>query len=1173
LRIGRLINAVRTNSEPDAREILRLAGGYRQAVDAVLSVWRLLWRDAMDEKISAPEAESGRASVDTSALDTLTGPERAVAAHIVHQLTKIGLVRTDGAFSPQALHPLAVARKLLGGLRPDADLLYYLRRNLRDKWRCTLAPQTARFFHLLSSAANASPNSLVDKKPWYRLPALRLYLRDILVGDQMSEEEATRATALFLETCLVVRYLRLHYTRIDLVAFRSTDFDAEFLLANLFGLPTSINGFDELFGGGGLMFAEDPPEGGGVPFKGRTSLIIGRFGTGKSLLSLQLAVEVARKGGLAYVVPLEQSARECLYTLESMRLLQKDGSMDVATEWKRAAQLLARPERGALIILSGEKRGYEDFLSALKQSAAGARGYRLRLLIADPINSVVRGNQNSVAELRTQMMESLETIENAGTNVLFVAEEGTRESGELLFEQNIADTVMHLSLRERFGYVHRIFEITKSRLQREHRGEHPFSILPGSGVHIYPSPAAITARIRPRQVRPPENTDVFGLRSLDAVLGKDALAKGDVVVLQGASGSFKTPLGLIFLLYSDPREGEGDRRYCSLLVEARDDEETARHLLDDVVRKYTRTRTGQPNEKEVRICTLPKGHVHPGVIIQRIEEQFARARLDGFWIDRVMVDNVSHWELSCPFVQADMTFGDTLVNYLRRQRVSTLLVCGETAESSKSVLQRSIIDNADTCIQFQPIYYRGIHRTSIRIAKTRGVSFRREAFEIIFGPDGFSLQPYSDLLRVDPHGDVKPVNIRLFLYAETSMEHKYNEKTLEAARAVLSRETTIESQDRTQYRRALKLGTFSAVDEVQILQLDEFQLPPLRHSGRDATLFRFPDRWWGGAGPWGGFMERMRNRVRAGGTFFAVPYFVNVGLLAWRRTELLESSMHSWHSLAHACRDWESIHAAPELFFDFPRGTAENYNCFFLEILLSLQRPAEKIEGGRNPVLEWLQAGKFGEAARIFRQLGRRAHLLDRPSAFPAEDRSVTEAGARHGASGGEIELSSHAVVWRHWYTTLNQMMGGLPAADRAHISVGPLPGRVSIAGESYLGIPAYSAAPSVALEFIKLMTNREAELDRLHAGVGLPTRAAFYNDAAESEYTAIAPHFSMNMAELRTLVTGAFMRSRFATYARLSGLLHFHLQRILEIEEEEGPALDAKIEAILNELASGMSH
>jgi hypothetical protein len=106
---------------------------------------------------------------------------------------------------------------------------------------------------------------------------------------------------------------------------------------------------------------------------------------------------------------------------------------------------------------------------------------------------------------------------------------------------------------------------------------------------------------------------------------------------------------------------------------------------------------------------------------------------------------------------------------------------------------------------------------------------------------------------------------------------------------------------------------------------------------------------------------------------------------------------------------------------------------------------------------------------------------------------------ARHEAGSQDIyqpapfQVNPRAEVWRHWYSTLNQMLSDMSAAVRADIVVAPLPGNASVAGEWFLGVPSYSAAPDVGLRLIQLYTSQEGEIDRLKYGVGLPVHTSFY--------------------------------------------------------------------------------
>ncbi|MGP3779937.1 hypothetical protein ACTWKD_14440, partial [Halanaerobium saccharolyticum] len=74
---------------------------------------------------------------------------------------------------------------------------------------------------------------------------------------------------------------------------------------------------------------------------------------------------------------------------------------------------------------------------------------------------------------------------------------------------------------------------------------------------------------------------------------------------------------------------------------------------------------------------------------------------------------------------------------------------------------------------------------------------------------------------------------------------------------------------------------------------------------------------------------------------------------------------------------------------------------------------------------------------------------------------------AKHRRSLGmmlPIELDPTAAVWRTWYTTLAQLLATMDPEEAAQIVVRPLPGDITVAGEWFLGIPAYSAAPDVGL-------------------------------------------------------------------------------------------------------------
>ena len=1147
-------------------------GGLRPAIEAAIALSRAFWSICLTEQAhqNSPKKDLYRRDLSLSLLNELYATRLAVPAPeasfdiLLRRLVelKLGWIQ-DGKVTLRhsIANPLDLVRQLLRGARPDHELKYFVMQNIRRHYQCVQSSSIAHEFQVLSAAVNtmiaeaAAAGEAPHGNGWELNGELLAAFEQVMSRDPAIKPEVCD---LFVECCRAIKYIRLSW-RLGCVEFNTANLDAEYLLSRLFGLPTDIKGLDDLFGGGGIMFVDASETALRDRIGGRAVVTVGQFGSGKSLLSLQMAVEVARKGGVAWVMPLEQTAEECLYTLESMGCLRDDAPLRVATTVPQAQALLENPssEKGALILLRTVKENFDDFLAAFEENVQRMSQYSLRLIVVDPVSALAQ-KAPRITDKRARLLELFDTVKRKGTNIWLVAEEGLPIQ-ETHYEQHIADTVIRLSSENRHGYSQRYIEITKSRLQREQRGRHPFAIGPGRGITVYPSSAAVRSRMQMRTERAPEAPIKFGLETLDEILGERALYAGDVIVLQGMGGCFKTDVGISFLLSAD--WGSGDKavhRERPLLVSARDDKQTIRHALEQSL--HVRNAPKGPRiirrPDDVRVAAIEGGYVKPGYILQRIEDEFLESRLDGHPIGRVMIDNVGHWELSCPYIREEETFGDTLIAVLRGHGVTTVLTCGDPpSRHGESSLQRSVLDHADCLIQFERIEFRGTSRVMVRVLKTRDMTHRREWFELVAGPRKLEIKTASSLLRVSGGGKVNPVKVRLFLHAESDAQSAYNKTILMTVRSILSRETHLEAQTLIHFSRALNLGSASAIDELQILQLDEFQLP-LTDRSSEGDLQTFPAVAWTD-NHWKDVIPRLRERVQAGNHYAAVPFYVNIGLLTYR-ADLPKGCLTSWRQLSVECARWERENTAPgDVFFDFPMVSSENYNVMFLEILLSLAGPPSAPDGPQAASCvfrNWLTSSAAVEANLIMYRLCRRAFNVRH------------EPGSQDVYQPTPFQVNARARVWRHWYSTLNQMFSEMLPSERAEISVAPLPGEISVAGEWFLGVPRYSAAPDVGLKIIQLYTSREAELDRLKYGVGLPVRGSFYT-GQEDASTNVSPFFSMHGPSLLAIVEGAFRRSSFACYRAYGSMLSTHLQSVLMLPVLDEQHLEREIRAKVSSL------
>jgi len=1316
-------------------EIAVAAGGLSAAIDAIMEFGRSIWNLAFTKEsgersgihILFPRAQF--AEWQRSLLDNPAIGKPAIHTAIVSRLASCGDTAKSNWLRPadipdmmsvrvEVFSPIKLVDLCLTELdSAPSDREYFIWRNIRRVYQLDQSPEVTHVFHMLAAAVNSQfqeswkaldnheldSESIIHEKTTPRTSKTKRSIRyqdfiapliHLLQEYGVKNEDSERYCAAFIECCNIVGYISVSYGSGGL-RILTESLDSEFLLSKLFGVPTEIAGFDNLFGGGGIALADSARPGVPTSINGRIILIRGRFGTGKSSLALGIAAEVARKEGLAWVMPFEQTSRDCRHYLESMSSYSTTGHSLPVQKVGELVRILERnveqdnedaPDEktaGVIVILQTRQDDLDVVFDRLADRAEATNKFGLRLLVVDPINSILGWDSPDASEVRMRIMKRIERIKRAGANLIMVAEDDASLQNPVRFIENLADTVIDLSVERKHGYSQRYIEVLKSRLQRDQRGRHPFSIKAGQGVTVFPSSAAVLARIRNRRFKGFQQPTRFGWDILDHILGENAIFPGDTIVIRGGEGVFKTHIGLLFLLGLDLRGGQAKpvpgRSRRAIVLPIRDTESTVRALLNS--RFIEAFRLAHPNCRPVshiKVLEVPGGFVQPGAIFQVLEREFERAQMHGDIIDRVLIDNLAHWETSCPFIREDETFGDTLTEFLRRQQTTSLFVCSLTSSHPESSVQSSLIDDANTLIHLDRIQFRGAQRVILRVVKTRGMRHKPESFDVVLTDAGLQLGTGSKLLRIGATGEVSTIPTRLYLHQENRTQQVYNATLEDSLRPILSRDVKVNSKDRTHLLRATQLSPYSTVDELQVLQLDEFQLPELT-TGTDNNplLHEFAAKDWDFAS-WDDISPRLKSRVRHGdpwrfttgeltnakslvdklrrhsdpvssflwqqlsksnqesltqfqaspgslkqaaniliallndsigkqsiykperfkdislrpetvkllkrlpkegnsmqldrllledaypselssdseqqkGRFFAVPYYDNLGLLAFDRAFVSDNNIdiRDWSSIADACVKWDEnlkdgAKDSKEMLFSFIGNTDENYNCLFFEILLSLNCPPPVLEQPRTQVSEacrikeWLKQRAILKACQTMRALCRREHLQMQSDLY-----SVPVGGTEMRSKAMPVQAFSKAKIWRLWFTTLSEMLQNMRAKDREGIGIQPLPGDTAVAGEWYLAVPAYSAAPDVGLEIMKLLTTREEELERLRRGVGLPTRGHYYlEEAGISSHSVVLPP-----EVIGGILNRGFRRSQFDCYSKITRILSFHLKRIIEIE------------------------
>jgi KaiC/GvpD/RAD55 family RecA-like ATPase len=1159
------------------------------AADVIWALSRALWDGWTSESGWVAPVPRDTRQIDIAREGWIENANRFLAPHASAWQRQAVTASVDGLISARTpdtslFSALRLGQDLVGSSMAAPDLKYHLLRSLRSHYRIVpLGARISKLYHLIAHLEDRSATDLelpLRYEPGQN-PDDGLMLRDFLSFFEVLRPERKSKWAT-LDPGFV---------------------DLQSAPAQLFGLFTSIPGFDAMFGGSGLTLFDsigtDAAAGAVEPAAGRIVLVNGPFGAGKSLLTHQFAIEVARKGGFVIIASMEQSMEESLFALRSIGIETHSGRFEIRPDiWDSFDVLRGQPlGKGALVFLRLPKsygegvKPVEGFTEAVSKRFDLMGAYGLRLLVIDPIDAALSSTPEDEFRNRKTIHKLFEEAKARQINLWITSEDNEGDRPSEPFVENIADTVIQLGADPKGNFFRRTVEVKKSRLQREEPGRHSLLITSGEGIHIYLASSARTWSVR-RSKPAAGNPDPIdlGIAGVEQMLPRDSVRRGDLIVFHGPPNSARTSVGLQFLQKLD------STREQALLI-ADMDQARALALLDEA--------GSQRQGSHVRICSILPGWIEAGQILERIQNEIEELQRHDKLAIRILLTNLSQWEASMPLIGDDAAFGQSLLNLLRNSGATCIVTTAPAASGKVSALTELALAEADCQVEFD-IWEIGNKLHSVtRVLRCHEGKHRRDRFEILMDDSGLRIEPgVAALHRKDPGGTIRSVLVRSSLHADTLAQERYDARVMGAIGTSLTGRTAIEEQI-THYDPALfSMHRSSAVDELQIIQLDEFQLPPTNSSraeGFHKLRFSALD---GGPHPLSDRVKRFADRVltrdKSGNITgcIALPYYENLSLLAYRKDverffpkSRLPSSNEAggWDQLRDVCLEWQSGHPEPRVFFSCPIAhpqSIETYNCLFFEILLC-GRP---IPTAGCQLSEWLTPGPAKAAARIFRDLCYRSYRYSYRESI-LNERAEKRGGYALGGREDEIENSPAPpfargpYVWRHWYNTLNAYLAALRPEDRNRIKVQPLFNNITTAGEWYLALPAYSAAPEVGWDLIRLLTSYGRELQRVYLGVGLPTRRSFYGlpddttSVAESKrggVTMLSPFFDLDLPVLQDMVQHAFQRSRFFCYGTFTETISAHLKRILELPEPSAKArrdglykeVDRVIENLVRNLA-----
>jgi circadian clock protein KaiC len=458
-------------------------------------------------------------------------------------------------------------------------------------------------------------------------------------------------------------------------------------------LATGIPGFDVVSRGG-------------LP-RGRTTLLAGTAGSAKTVFAAQFlaaGIQQFDEGGV--FVTFEEPP-------EDIRRNMRGLSWDIAA-WERGGRW-AFVDASPQPELERVEAGAYDLGAMVARVEAAVRKVGARRVVLDSLSAVF-GQFEDAAAVRQELQKVAVALRKLDVTALVTAER-TADYGDIArfgVEEFVADNV--ILLRNVLGEEkrRRTVEILKFRGADHRKGEHPFTVLSGSGVHVLP----LSASEEPHEAG--DERLPWGVPALDAMCG-GGLFRQTVTLVSGTTGTGKTLLGTAFAAGGAAR---GER--C-LVVGF----EEAREQLGRAARSWGVDVRALEAKGLLRLeCAHPES--------APMEDHLLRLKrlVDEMRPQRLVVDSLS----ALSRVGTPRGFREVVVeltSFARSRGLTTLLTAGTPSLGGEpSPTEEQVFPLTDTIVLLRYVEVYSEMRRGVAVLKMRGSAHDREIRELTIDDAG-----------------------------------------------------------------------------------------------------------------------------------------------------------------------------------------------------------------------------------------------------------------------------------------------------------------------------------------------------------------------------------------------------------------------------------------------------
>jgi circadian clock protein KaiC len=456
-------------------------------------------------------------------------------------------------------------------------------------------------------------------------------------------------------------------------------------------LGTGISGFD-LISKGGLP-------------KGRTTLVSGTAGSGKTVFAAQFLAEgIVKAGDKGVFVTFEESPEDIRRNINSLGW--DISAWEAEGKW---AFVDASPQVGEEVI----EIGNYDLGALLARIEHAIEKIGAQRAVLDSLGAIF-SRFTDVTTVRRELFRIASALKRIKVTSLMTAERST-EFGDIArygVEEFVADNVVILRNVLEAEKRRRTLEILKFRGTSHQKGEFPFTIIPGEGIVVIPL-SSIELKQKSSNIR-----ITSGNTALDKLCG-GGFFRDSIVLVSGATGTGKTLMVTEFIAGGIEA---GER--CLLFAF----EESREQLFRNAIGWGIDFEQMEKEGKLKVVCEYPE--------VASLEDRFISMRsvMEDFKPNRVAIDSLSALER----VSTEKGFREfviSLTSFIKHQETAGLFTATTpTLMGGTSVTEAHISTLTDSIVLLRYVEMFGEMRRGITVLKMRGSQHDKDIRE--FSIDG-----------------------------------------------------------------------------------------------------------------------------------------------------------------------------------------------------------------------------------------------------------------------------------------------------------------------------------------------------------------------------------------------------------------------------------------------------